>query len=144
MSLATTGPAALTPGKFADPDRTAKGEPRALVPLEQLATLWINTGTLCNITCANCYIESSPVNDRLAYITAAEVAGFLQEAQALHTREIGFTGGEPFMNPDFLGMLADALERGFDALVLTNAMQPMRRPHIERGLSTSTRSMAPS
>jgi Radical SAM superfamily/4Fe-4S single cluster domain len=134
LSLTTTAPAGLSPGKFADPDWTAKGEPRAVVPLEQLATLWINTGTLCNITCSNCYIESSPVNDRLAYITAAEVAGFLQEAQALHTREIGFTGGEPFMNPEFLDMLADALQRGFDALVLTNAMQPMRRPHIERGL----------
>ena len=27
--------------------------------------------------------------------------------------EIGFTGGEPFMNPDMLGMLGDALGRGF-------------------------------
>jgi uncharacterized Fe-S cluster-containing radical SAM superfamily protein len=135
LSLATTtGPATLTPGKFADPDWTAKGEPRAVVPLEQLATLWINTGTLCNITCANCYIESSPTNDRLAYITAAEVAAYLHEARALHTREIGFTGGEPFMNPEFLDMLADALERGFEALVLTNAMQPMQRAPIARGL----------
>jgi hypothetical protein len=134
LSLATTAPAAPPQAKFADPDWTAKGEPRALVPLAELATLWINTGTLCNITCANCYIESSPTNDRLAYITAAEVAAFLQEAHSLHTREIGFTGGEPFMNPEFLDMLADALGRGFEALVLTNAMQPMRRPHVERRL----------
>ena len=45
----------------------------------------------------------------------------------LQTREIGFTGGEPFMNPEFPVMLANSLERGFSALVLTNAMQPMRR-----------------
>jgi hypothetical protein len=70
----------------------------------------------------------------LAYITAAEVAHFLQEAEELHTPEIGFTGGEPFMNPEFLVMLADALARGFDALVLTNAMQPMQRPHVQREL----------
>lgn len=120
--------------KFVDPDWTAKGEPRALVPLERLQTLWINTGTLCNITCVNCYIESSPHNDRLVYITAAEVAGYLQEAKKLGTHEIGFTGGEPFMNPEFLGMLADALGRGFEALVLTNAMQPMQREHIKRAL----------
>ena len=31
-------------------------------------------------------------------------------------------------------MLADALARDFEALVLTNAMQPMRRPQIERAL----------
>jgi hypothetical protein len=48
--------------------------------------------------------------------------------------EIGFTGGEPFMNPDIIAMLGDALERGFQVLLLTNAMQPMLRPHIRQGL----------
>ena len=42
-------------------------------------------------------------------------------------REIGFTGGEPFMNRDIAAMLRAALERGFEVLVLTNAMRPMRR-----------------
>ena len=93
------------PAKFEDPDKTAAGEPRATVPLTGLDTLWINTGTLCNITCINCYIESSPTNDRLDYISAAEVAALLDEIAdlGLDTREIGFTGGEPFMNPDMLG-----------------------------------------
>ena len=123
-------------GKFIDPDWTAKGEQRASVPLAKLETLWINTGTLCNITCASCYIESSPSNDRLAYISAAEVATFLDETAELQlgTREIGFTGGEPFMNPQILKMVDDALSRGFEVLVLTNAMQPMQRPSIKKGL----------
>lgn len=117
----------LDPLKFRDPYVTAKGETRAQVSLTALETLWINTATLCNITCANCYIESSPRNDALAYISAAEVAAFLNEAEAseLPLREVGFTGGEPFMNPDFLAMLEDTLRRGFRALVLTNAMKPM-------------------
>jgi len=117
----------LDPLKFRDPRITAKGETRAQVALTALETLWINTGTLCNITCANCYIESSPRNDALAYISAAEVAAFLNEAEASHLplREVGFTGGEPFMNPEFLAMLEDTLRRGFRALVLTNAMKPM-------------------
>jgi hypothetical protein len=121
-------------GKFEDPDWTAKHERRASVPFERLDTLWINTGTLCNITCRNCYIESSPANDRLVYVTAAEVAPFLDEAARLGTREIGFTGGEPFLNPEFLDMVADALARGFSALVLTNAMLPMQRPGIKTRL----------
>lgn len=122
--------------KFIDPVRTAKGEDRAVVGLERLETLWFNTGTLCNIACLNCYIESSPENDRLAYITAAEVGGFLDEIQrrGMGTREIGFTGGEPFMNPEILQMLADSLGRGFEVLVLTNAMQPLQRPRVKRGL----------
>ncbi len=39
--------------KFADPDWTATGEPRARVALRALETLWFNTGTLCNIECRN-------------------------------------------------------------------------------------------
>ena len=115
--------------KFADPETTATGERRARVGLRQLRTLWLNTGTLCNLACANCYIESSPRNDRLAYLTRAEVQGYLDEiaALALGTEEVGFTGGEPFMNPDFIGMLADALAAGHRALVLTNAMRPMMK-----------------
>ncbi|MDA0220604.1 MAG: radical SAM protein [Proteobacteria bacterium] len=116
-------------GKFADPEVTARGERRAGVRLDRLDTLWINTGTLCNLTCAGCYIESSPRNDRLVYITAAEVAAYLDEIErdALGTREIGFTGGEPFINPDFLAMVGDALGRGFRVLILTNAMRPMMK-----------------
>jgi sulfatase maturation enzyme AslB (radical SAM superfamily) len=124
------------PRKFADPDWTATREPRATVALERLDTLWINTGTLCNITCQNCYIESGPSNDRLVYITAAEAAAYFDEIEAggLGTHEIGFTGGEPFMNPYLLAMVGDALGRGFEVLLLTNAMQPMQRPKVKRGL----------
>ena len=122
--------------KFSDPDTTAKGETRASVALDRLDTLWLNTGTLCNIECANCYIFSSPTNDRLVYLTAAEAAAYLDEIErdGWATREIGFTGGEPFMNPDMLAMAEDALERGFEVLVLTNAMQPMMRPRVQAGL----------
>jgi len=117
----------LDPGKFRDPFVTARGERRAAVALERLDTLWINTGTLCNLACKTCYIESSPTNDALVYLSAAEVEAYLDEAAALGAREIGFTGGEPFMNRDIIAMLRAALGRGFQVLVLTNAMRPMRR-----------------
>jgi uncharacterized Fe-S cluster-containing radical SAM superfamily protein len=119
----------LDPAKFRDPRVTAGGEPRAWVGLQRLRTLWFNTGTLCNLTCRNCYIESSPKNDRLAYLSAAEVARYLDEIEEhrLATEEIGFTGGEPFMNPEFAAMLREALGRGFRVLVLTNAMRPMMK-----------------
>jgi hypothetical protein len=117
----------LDAAKFRDPLVTAKGEARATVALERLETLWFNTGTLCNIECGHCYIESSPLNDRLAYLTAAEVEAYLDEIAALGwtTREIGFTGGEPFLNREFIAMLEACLARGFEVLVLTNAMKPM-------------------
>ncbi len=122
--------------KFRNPDLTARGEVRARVALEQLDSLWINTGSLCNITCTNCYIESSPGNDRLAYFRLADALALYDEigALGLATSEIGFTGGEPFMNPHLLAMTGAALERGFHVLILTNAMQPLQRPTMKKGL----------
>jgi uncharacterized Fe-S cluster-containing radical SAM superfamily protein len=122
-------PLLLDAAKFKDALVTAKGEQRAHVGLKALATLWFNTGTLCNLTCRNCYIESSPRNDRLVYLTAAEVASYLDEIErdGHATRLIGFTGGEPFMNPELPAMLDDVLSRGFKAMVLTNAMKPMHK-----------------
>ncbi|MEO0328505.1 MAG: radical SAM protein, partial [Pseudomonadota bacterium] len=115
--------------KFSHPEMTAKGEQRAKVDLNGLETLWFNTGTLCNLACLNCYIESTPRNDRLVYLSQIEVNNFLDELLQSQnkTQEIGFTGGEPFMNPDFTGMLRSSLERGFNVLVLTNAMRPMMK-----------------
>lgn len=119
----------LSKHKFIDVNTTADGSPRARVALKTLETLWINTGTLCNLTCRNCYIESSPKNDRLAYISAPEVAVYLNEIEqdGWNTDLIGFTGGEPFMNPELPDMAAEALERGFKVLILTNGMKPMMK-----------------
>src|SRR4030095_4811225 len=124
-------PRPLDPGKFQDPFRTAKGEKRAWVGMERLETLWINTGTLCNLACTSCYIESSPVNDALAYLSLAEAEDYFDQAASLGTRVIGFTGREPFMNRDMVAMMRSALARGFELLVLTNAMRPMRRFETE-------------
>jgi len=121
--------AAAGPGRFIDPFVTADGSRRASVAQTRLETLWFNTGTLCNIACANCYIESSPTNDALTWLTVEDVSRYLGEIadSGLPTREIGFTGGEPFMNPDILVMLQAALAAGHQVLVLTNAMRPMLR-----------------
>jgi len=123
-------------GKFNDPAVTAKGEPRATVALSDPQTLWFNTGTLCNIECANCYILSSPTNDALVYITADEVRDYLDQLETRQwgVREIAFTGGEPFMNPQMIEMTEAALERGYDVLILTNAMLPMMRKKMREGL----------
>ena len=117
------------PQKFVDPMVTANGEVRGHVDLVKLDTLWINTGTLCNIECTNCYIESSPKNDRLVYITHEEVTAYLDEIEReqMGTREIGITGGEPFMNHEIIAIMGECLKRGLELIVLTNAMRPMMR-----------------
>ena len=123
-------------GKFNDSHVTADGAMRASVALSHPETLWFNTGTLCNIECENCYILSSPTNDALVYITAAEVCAFLDQIEARQwpIHEIGFTGGEPFMNPEMIALTESALARGFEVLILTNAMRPMMRTSMRTGL----------
>lgn len=127
FTIAETRP--LARDKFKNPLLTAKGEPRASVAMTGLETLWFNTGTLCNLACKSCYIESSPTNDALVYISVDEVRSYLDEIadSELPTREIAFTGGEPFMNGDMIPILNLCLERGFEVLVLSNAMRPMQR-----------------
>lgn len=122
--------------KFQDPKITANGDVRARVAYNRTKTLWFNTGTLCNIECVNCYIESSPTNERLVYLTVADVAPYLDELDAAGEAEIeiGFTGGEPFMAPEMIDILRLVLERGHSVLMLTNAMQPMMRPRVKGGL----------
>ena len=124
-------------GKFEHPEITAKGEQRARVALTNPETLWFNTGTLCNIECLNCYIESSPQNDRLVYITTDEVEEYLDQIADRNwpVQEIGFTGGEPFMNPQMIDMTRACLTRGYEVLILTNAMRPMMRPSVRKGLA---------
>jgi len=113
--------------KFRDPYITAKGEERAVVALTHLRTLWFNTGSLCNITCRNCYMESSPKNDDLAYLSLDDVTRYLDEidSENYQVDEIAFTGGEPFMNRNLTGMIEQSLGRGYRVLVLSNAMKPL-------------------
>lgn len=121
------------PEKFKDHKLTAKGEPRAFVEAKSLDTVWFNTGTLCNLQCGSCYIESSPKNDRLSYITVEDVSPYLSEIkqQKFKVSEIAFTGGEPFMNKSLIEIFKLCLVEGFEVLVLTNAMLPMQKKSEE-------------
>lgn len=126
-------PVRLDPEKFIDPNITAKGEQRAVVALTHLKTLWFNTGSLCNIACENCYMDSTPRNDSLVYLAASDVENYLDEivAEVLPVEEIAFTGGEPFMNKALITMLDMSLTRGYRVLVLSNAMKPMHHRFAE-------------
>lgn len=128
--------ALIDPAKFKDPEMTAKGENRAHVSFNALETLWFNTGSLCNIECENCYIQSSPTADHFIYLTPDDMAPYLDEVDEIAdgTIEIAFTGGEPYMNPDILRLSEMALKRGHSLLILTNAMKPLMRPRLQKGV----------
>lgn len=119
----------MSGNKFNDRYKTAKDEERAHVPFTNWKTLWFNSGTLCNLECQNCYIESSPKNDRLVYISKDDVTPYLDEIEENKwtVDRIAFTGGEPFLNPHMFDILEEILSRGHQVLVLTNAYKVILR-----------------
>ncbi len=89
-------------------------------PLSGLNTLWIQvTGTWCNLTCTHCLNSSGPVNPWLKSLDTDIVIRYLKEGAELGIKEIYYTGGEPFLHPDMLLLIARALEVA-PTTVLTN------------------------
>lgn len=89
-------------------------------PFGHLDTLWIQVaGTLCNLSCTHCFVPSGPGITRHAMLSRSEVAARVAEGLALGVKEVYFTGGEPFLNPEFDATLADTLALA-PATVLTN------------------------
>ena len=90
------------------------------VPCLSLDTVWFQVaGTLCNLACRHCFISCGPTNRSHGMMSREEVARYLLEAESLGVNDTYFTGGEPFLNPEMLGILEDALAVG-PATVLTN------------------------
>ncbi|HEY6865719.1 MAG TPA: radical SAM protein [Candidatus Eisenbacteria bacterium] len=96
-------------------------EPKApLQPLFHLDALWIQVaGTLCNLSCTHCFVSSGPGDDHHALMPRAEVRRHVEDGLALGAKEFYFTGGEPFVHPEMLGIIADTLADG-PVTVLTN------------------------
>lgn len=91
------------------------------IALDHLDHLWLQVaGTLCNYTCAHCFISCSPKNHSLGMLSRAAVQQVLEQSTAVGVKEYYFTGGEPFLNPEMVEILIDTLAYG-PASVLTNA-----------------------
>jgi AdoMet-dependent heme synthase len=92
------------------------------VELRSLDTLWFQVGgTVCNLACSHCFISCSPTNHTHEMMSLAEVRPYLDEAVELGVKELYFTGGEPFLNPEMEAILAAALAIG-PVTVLTNGL----------------------
>lgn len=97
--------------------------PGYIVP-HSLKELWFHTGTTCNLSCPFCLEGSHPGDDRIQKINLKEVKPYLDEAKKLGAEQFSFTGGEPFVNKEFIAILGYALELN-PCLVLTNATEPL-------------------
>jgi hypothetical protein len=69
----------------------------------------------CNLLCTHCTVQRGPEE-----LAVADAVAFLDTCSEAGIERIGFSGGEPFLRPDFLvGVCKAAVERGmyFDRLM---------------------------
>src|ERR1044071_8274724 len=112
--------ATLSNGTIAFQMETMTGA--AAVELRDLDNLWIQvSGTRCNIECHHCFNESGPRATAFNHMTFEAVTAAIAAAAARGVRDIYFTGGEPFLHPQLLDMIARALAIA-PTTVLTNGM----------------------
>lgn len=92
------------------------------VTLSSLDTLWFQVaGTVCNLACTHCFISCSPTNRTHEFLSLEAILPYLEEAATLGVKELYFTGGEPFLNPEMESILEQALQVG-PVTVLTNGL----------------------
>ena len=141
-------PILLDPAKFKDALLTAKGEQRAHVGLKRSRRCGSTPAR--SATSPATTATSNPRRATIAWPISRRRSPRLprrDRARLPATRLIGFTGGEPFMNPDLSAMLEDVLSRGLhghgadqrheaDAQDEAGAARPAAalrpRPHVAR------------
>jgi len=98
----------------------ARPRPLPAAPFVGLSALWIQiTGTWCNLECTHCLNASGPREPWLRPLDAETVRDAIREGEGLGVKEVYFTGGEPFLHPEILTLLGEALAVA-PTTVLTN------------------------
>lgn len=94
--------------------------------------LWVYTNFHCNLRCSYCSVASSP-NARRRSMSPERFCSLVDEAVDEGFTEIYVTGGEPFLEPDIVDMVAYSSDR-LSTVLLTNAMlfRGRQRTELER------------
>lgn len=89
----------------------------------------IGLSEVCNLSCNMCRRPQER-----EFMSAQRVERLLSEARTIGVRTISFSGGEPFIHPDFRAFLESALNHGFNVELVTNGtlVRPSDIPNIER------------
>ncbi len=74
----------------------------------------------CNLRCVHCYAEAED-REFSNELSRGEIREVLDEGRGLGIRELSLTGGEVFLRPEFMGILDDGVERGYNVRFVTNA-----------------------
>ena len=95
---------------------------RAERGLDRLSEVWFHLTDACNLSCSHCLFGMN--KKRARTLSREKVEAVIREANGLGCRLICFTGGEPFLYPDFPGLLRWilSLDEGISVAILTNGI----------------------
>ncbi len=86
---------------------------------DQLTTLQINVGRVCNQACLHCHVEAGPKRtEQMSPEVADRLIALLQASPQVHTVDI--TGGAPELNPEFRRLVTESRRLGRHVMVRHN------------------------
>lgn len=106
-------------------------ELRSGLPCSKPAQVWLKVTERCNCRCRMCDIWKHNTSSQ-GELTTKEWKRVLQGLRDwLGKRHIWFTGGEPFLRPDFVELIRHASDSGFSTGVITNGILLNRESILE-------------
>lgn len=113
----------------------AYGGRKNSLTLAKLKECWFHLTDACNLACRHCLFSASPGKSRS--LTRLELENAISEAGRLGCTLFYFTGGEPFVYPDFADIVADLLvDPAVHVVVLTNGLLIEEKVHLLQKLPT--------
>ncbi len=86
---------------------------------EQVRTLQVNVGKLCNQACHHCHVDAGPKRtEMMTRVTAERVLALLASSPGIET--VDLTGGAPELNPNFTFLVEQARALGRQVIVRCN------------------------
>jgi radical SAM/Cys-rich protein len=85
---------------------------------ETIATLQVNLGYVCNLSCSHCHVNAGP--QRTESMAAATIDQLIELLAHLRPFSLDLTGGAPELNPHFKRLVFAARELGIEVIDRSN------------------------
>lgn len=89
--------------------------------INQIYSATIEMTYACNESCVHCYAHY-PGSQNHSDLSLNDYILFIDQLYAMGALHISFTGGDPFVNPDFCKIFKYAREKGFVCDIFTNGL----------------------
>ncbi|MEN8140836.1 MAG: DUF5714 domain-containing protein [Thermodesulfobacteriota bacterium] len=112
----------LLSGQLARPASPPYGGRAEHLRLERLRECWFHITNKCNLSCSHCLFAAGPTAP--GSLTPEQLSAAIDQARGLGCKLFYFTGGEPFIYPDFCKIIGDILaaDPSHQVVVLTNGL----------------------